>query len=159
MKKNLFIVFACLGLGIGLVSCEKGIENLTSGQDARNVKTEQQHRLTYSDPKNADEVIALKLDERFGIPDVIYVEFISSLTFYNETFRGAIYDEIENFFGEDSESSDEFWGHFGISLRSNSPTVGDIAMERYIYMGYKPKRGGCRSNSRWICTLVGDLGN
>lgn len=93
-------------------------------------------------------VTALNLDMRFSIDKDVYNEFIESLTFENDEFVGAIYDRIEKEL--DEKSSNEFWKEFGISIRNKNQNA---FKERVIFEGYKPRRGGCKANNRWICVI------
>lgn len=93
---------------------------------------------------SVEEVIALRLDEQFDLSQVAYDEFIGSLVFENEQFLGAIYEGVES--EMDDIQSDQFWSNFGFSLRQNQSDLP-------IYYGWKPKRGGCKSNPRWICVI------
>ena len=105
---------------------------------------------------NSKEIVkSLNLNSKFNINKELYNEFIESLTFENGEFVGAIYTGIEKEL--DDKSSDEFWGNFDISVRNkddfkNKKNNSHIESP-VIFKGYKPKRGGCVSNNRWICVI------
>ena len=69
------------------------------------------------------------------------------MTFEEGQFVGAIYDRIEEQF--DEKSSNDFWSNFGISIRDKNQSTNKVQ----IFEGYKPRRGGCRANNRWICVI------
>lgn len=136
---------------IGFVACEKqtNLDNLS------NVERVDKLIITVDDlPSSREDVVELELNAKFNIPDAIYTEFITSLTFEDGNFRGCIYDSLEEMF--DDAESDRFWAHFGFHLRSGKviPSL-SAKSDVNIYRRFKPKNGGCKQNSRWICTLVG----
>ncbi len=92
----------------------------------------------------------LHLDKAFNLSKEVYNEFIESLIFENGKFVGAIYDGVEKEL--DDASSDEFWKHFGISVR-HKDKYASKEKPPVIFEGYKPKRGGCKANPRWICVI------
>lgn len=117
--------------------------------------------------KNVDfknELRDMNLDAEFNIPNDIYNEFISNAIFNEKgELIGAIYDKIEENFGVDNSKSNSFWSNFDVELRSSVDTSdlrtsksdnfrepGELAR---IYEGYKPKRGHCKANNRWICIV------
>lgn len=78
----------------------------------------------------------------------------------------ANHDEIENQL--DDDSSNKFWGNFGFTVRTDthisrtSSTMSGVSVKNSnsefetnpaIFEGYKPKRGGCKANNRWICVI------
>lgn len=112
-------------------------------------------------------ILERKLDSKYNIPNHIYNEFIDSLIFDEKgNVIGAIYDEIENQL--DDDSSNKFWGNFGFTVRKDthksrtSSTISGVSVKNSnseferntaIFEGYKPKRGGCKANNRWICVI------
>ena len=112
-------------------------------------------------------ILERKIDSKYNIPNHIYNEFIDSLIFDEKgNVIGAIYDEIENQL--DDDSSNKFWGNFGFTVRTDthisrtSSTISGVSVKNSnsefetnpaIFEGYKPKRGGCKANNRWICVI------
>lgn len=108
----------------------------------------------------------MELDMKFNIPNDVYDEFISNAIFNDKgQLIGAIYDKIEESFGLDDSKSSSFWNNFDIELR-NSDDLSDLITTKSevptrrepgelarIYEGYKPIRGHCKANNRWICIV------
>lgn len=113
-------------------------------------------------------LIEKRLDLKYSISPAVYKEFVESIIYDEKgNLIGAIYDKIENSFISDNQSN-SFWSQFGISLRnqnsSHSPNFTEFEDEDDgevdigdnlpgIFEGYKPKRGGCKANNRWICVI------
>ena len=95
-----------------------------------------------------------KLDNKFNLNSNVYNEFINSIIFdENGKLIGAKYDGIEKELND--KESNKFWNHFGLSIRnaeSNNLKSADVV----VYEGYKPRRGGCKANSNWICVIRAD---
>ncbi len=122
-------------LFIGLItSCETNDESLLN---------------EFSELNSKQDVKKLNLGKTFNISKDVYNEFFESLIFENGEFVGAIYDGIEKEL--DDFSSDKFWGNFGISIRNK--TANPTSSRATIFEGYKPRRGGCKANNRWICVI------
>jgi hypothetical protein len=105
-------------------------------------------------------ILGKNLDSRYDIPKDVYNEFIDNLIFDEKgNVVGAIYDKIENQL--DDNSSNEFWNNFGFEIRKSDIIIKEESNNNSnvqldnpsIFTGYKPKRGGCKANDRWICVI------
>lgn len=105
-----------------------------------------------------EAVIEKNLDTKFNLDSTIYDEFINSLIF-DEKGRiiGAIYDKIQNSLND--KESENFWNHLDIPINNLNSFEKKPEDEEgvdggpTIFEGYKPKIGGCKQNSRWICVI------
>jgi hypothetical protein len=127
------------------------ITTLTSCSDSDTLQNE-----SFDESTVLKQVILEKnLDLKHDIPGDVYEEFVDNLIFDEKgNVVGAIYDKIESHL--DDNSSNKFWKNFGFEVRkSKDDSSNNVArvMDPVIFEGYKPKRGGCRSNSRWICVI------
>jgi len=103
-------------------------------------------------------IIDKHLDSKFNLESDVYDEFLNNLIVDEQgQVIGAIYDKIEESLND--KESNEFWGNFGISLRNNrdvnakSSSLEVSRKDPVIFEGYKPRRGGCKANNRWICVI------
>lgn len=132
-------------LFIGLISSCESNDDALLNENENSILNSKKEVLALN---SRASVTALNLDAKFNINKDVYNEFIESLTFENGEFVGAIYDRIEKEL--DEKSSNEFWGEFGISIHDNNR---NLTTNTTIFEGYKPRRGGCKANNRWICVI------
>ncbi len=104
------------------------------------------------------EIFKKRLDKEFNISEADYKEFVDNLIFDEKgNIIGAIYDKIEKKL--DDNSSDKFWSNFDLKVRKEKGQKSlrsarlAVAGKPVIFQGYKPKRGGCKANNRWICVI------
>lgn len=142
--KHLTKILALFLVSVFVISCDNQYEDLNLEKNSllqqEDVEMKKKGEQTVT---SVEDVIKLNLDKKFNISEATYNEFLNSLVFENNQFRGAIYDAIELELGDDN-SSNSFWNNFEISIRDKDPV---------IFEGYKPRRGGCKANNRWICVI------
>jgi hypothetical protein len=160
MKRLVYVLSAAALLTVGIIACSKE-QAINQVQSVSEVENKNRGGM----PDNAASVllitsreaaIAARLDVKFSIPEDMHNEFINSLVFERGFLRGAIAEDVDNLF--DDLTSDNFWVQFGFSLRnktliSNGIIGGNDFASVKIFEGFKPKRGSCVANNRWICVI------
>ncbi|MEQ8910494.1 MAG: hypothetical protein RIC95_14960 [Vicingaceae bacterium] len=86
------------------------------------------------------------------VPDEVMQEYKDSFIYDEDgVLVGAFIESLEDYL-----SSNEINDLFTSDVIS---TIADGSTDINVFQGYKPKPRGCKSNSRWICQVRGELQN